>query len=244
MLSFGVGPGDIWWETEHSYYVIVTDESGLSSDRFSISLLENDPKTFTHKMVETVQIERWTVSHWRNWLAGCPPSKVARHCCNSPSLPCLLSIKNTPTYQQHTLTTWCFRLPSEGSFVSWPISWNCTRLHWGTTNPNPLEPLNLIGNGTLHQKKHVWVVGPNMNINTGRHKHSTDPSAFDSVLNVVSPTQHAGRITNNKSLGHCKREIAVWFPTLQKLRAAAGGAGACAKGGCMSLPNAARNRGT
>lgn len=78
-------------------------------------------------------------------------------------------------------------------------------------------------------------------MNTGRHKQSTDPSAFDSVLNVISPTQHAGHITNNKGIGHCKREIAVWFPTLQKLRAAAGGggsgaggAGAGAKGGCMS----------
>ena len=89
-------------------------------------------------------------------------------------------------------------------------------------------------------------------MNTGRHKQSTDPSAFDSVLNVISPTQHAGHITNNKGIGigHCKREIAVWFPTLQKLRAAAGGAGAGgagaggagagAKGGCMSVPRVLR----
>ena len=91
-------------------------------------------------------------------------------------------------------------------------------------------------------------------MNTGRHKQSTDPSAFDSVLNVISPTQHAGHITNNKGIGHCKREIAVWIPTLQKLRAAAGGgggggggsgagaggAGAGAKGGCMSVPRVLR----
>ena len=244
MLSFGVGPGDIWWKTEHSYYVIVTDESGLSSDRFSISLLENDPKTFTHKMVESLQIERWTVSQLAKLVGGMSAIK------SSTALLQFSKFTLPPFHQKHA------HVPAAHSYyLMFPASkWrklrflaNLLKLYSNALRHNKSQsPWTLESDRERNTapKKHVWVVGPNMNINTGRHKHSTDPSAFDSVLNVVSPTQHAGHITNNKSLGHCKREIAVWFPTLQKLRAAAGGAGACAKGGCMSLPNAARNRGT